>query len=139
MISKGAAVRTTRISIPEEEAGYEIFKLESCGRPADLRYAGHILLTSATRTRTRIHAPIIPGYHVTPSPAEPAETASAPSQLRYIAVPPGQHVAGMAHARIVVKRKKATRHGSRHTQKKAASPAAAVKTPTETAEPVAKR
>ena len=74
-----------------------------------------------------------------PNPAEPAETASAPSQLRYIAVPPGQHLAGMAHARIVVKQKKATRHGSRHTRKKAASPAAAVKTPTETAEPVAKR
>ena len=65
-----------------------------------------------------------------PSPAEPTETASAPSQLRYIAVPPGQHVAGMAHARIVVKQKKATRHGSRHSRKKAASPAAAVKAPT---------
>jgi len=116
MISKGAAVRTTRISIPEEEAGYEIFKLESWGCPADLRYAGHILLTSATRARTRITLP-----------------------LAQVTTSPGQHVAGMAHARIVVKRKKATRHGSRHTQKKAASPAAAVKTPTETAEPVAKR
>ena len=83
---------------------------------------------------------ILPISRVTPappSPAEPGETASAPSQLRYIAVPPGHNVAGMAHARIVVKHNKAMRH--HRARKKAASPAAAVKTPTETAEPAAKR
>ena len=73
-----------------------------------------------------------------PSPVESAETAPAPSRLRYVAVPPGHQVAGMAHARIVVKQKKATRHRSRHARKKAVSPAAAVKTPTETAEPTSK-
>jgi hypothetical protein len=73
-----------------------------------------------------------------PTPAEPTETGSAPSRLRYVAVPPGQHVAGMAHAHIVVKQRKATRHRLRHTRKKAASPAAAVRVPTETTEPAAK-
>jgi hypothetical protein len=72
-----------------------------------------------------------------PSPAESAETASAPSRLRYVAVPRGHQVAGMAHARIVVKQKP-TRHRARHARKKAVSPAAAVKTPTETAEPTSK-
>jgi len=73
-----------------------------------------------------------------PSPVESTETAPAPSRLRYVAVPPGHQVAGMAHARIVVKQKKATRHRARHARKKAVSPAAAVKTPTETAEPTSK-
>ncbi len=64
------------------------------------------------------------------------EPASAPSQLRYVAVPPGQHVAGMAHARVVVKQKKAARHRHHHHQKKAiVRPAAALKQPTEAAEP----
>jgi hypothetical protein len=43
----------------------------------------------------------------------------------------------MAHARIILKQK-ATRHRARHARKKAVSPAAAVKTPTETAEPTSK-
>jgi hypothetical protein len=69
-----------------------------------------------------------------PSPAEAAETGSAPSRLRYVAVPPGHQVAGMAHARIVVKQK----HRPRHARKKAVSPATAIKTPTEAAEPISK-
>jgi hypothetical protein len=73
-----------------------------------------------------------------PSPAEAAETASAPSRLRYVAVPLGHQVAGMAHARIVVKQKKSTRHHARHARKRTVSPAAAVRTPTETAEPTSK-
>jgi len=73
-----------------------------------------------------------------PSPAESAEAASAPSRLRYVAVPPGHHVAGMAHARILVKQKKAARHRPHHAGKKAVAPAAAIKTPTETAEPASK-
>jgi len=73
-----------------------------------------------------------------PTPEQAAETASAPSRLRYVAVPPGRHVAGMARARIVVKQKKATRHRSRHARKKAVSPAAAVETLTETAKPTSK-
>ena len=73
-----------------------------------------------------------------PSPVESAETAPAPSRLRYVAVPPGHQVAGMAHARIVVKQKKATRHRSRHARKKTVSPATAVETPTETAKPTSK-
>ena len=70
-----------------------------------------------------------------PSPAESAETASAPRRLRYVAVPPGHHVGGMAHARIVLKQKKVARHRTRHhVPKNAVAPAAAVKRPTETAE-----
>ena len=72
-----------------------------------------------------------------PTPEQATETASAPSRLRYVAVPPGHHVAGMARARIVVKQKP-TLHRSRHARKKAVSPAAAVKTPTETAGPTSK-
>src|SRR5204862_6298035 len=52
-----------------------------------------------------------------PSPEQAAETASAPSRLRYVAVPHGHQVAGMAHARIVVKQKP-TRHRARHARKK---------------------
>src|SRR5436309_15316503 len=73
-----------------------------------------------------------------PSSAEAAETPAAPSRLRYVAVPPGHQVAGMAHARIVVKQKP-TRHRARHARKKPVSPAAPVKTPTETAEPTSKQ
>ena len=82
----------------------------------------------------------LPLSQVTTAPLPPehaAETASAPSRLRYVAVPRVHHVAGMAHARIVVKQK-ATRHRPRHARKKAVSPAAAVKTPTGTAEPTSK-
>jgi hypothetical protein len=70
-----------------------------------------------------------------PSPEEAAATASAPNRLRYVAVPPGQQVEGMAHARIVVKHKKATRHRRRHAQKAIAAPAAAIKQQTGAAEP----
>ena len=73
-----------------------------------------------------------------PNPAESAETGSAPSRLRYVAVPPGHHVAGMAHARIVAKQKKAARHRPRHARKHTVAPAAAAKRPTETAEPAPK-
>jgi hypothetical protein len=69
-----------------------------------------------------------------PSPEQAAETASAPSRLRYVAVPPGHHVAGMARARIVVKQKP-TRHRAHRSRKKAVAPSAAVKTPTGIAEP----
>jgi hypothetical protein len=44
----------------------------------------------------------------------------------------------MAHARIVVKQKKTIRHRPRHARKNVVSPATAVKTPTETAEPNSK-
>jgi hypothetical protein len=71
---------------------------------------------------------------VPPSPEQAAETASAPSRLRYVAVPPGHHVAGMARARIVVKQKP-TRHRAHRSRKKAVAPSAAVKTPTGIAEP----
>ena len=71
-----------------------------------------------------------------PTPEQAAETASAPSRLRYVAVPPGHQVAGMARARIVVK--KATRHRSHRSRKKAVAPSAMVKTPTGIAEPTSK-
>jgi hypothetical protein len=72
-----------------------------------------------------------------PTPEQATEIASAPSRLRYVAVPPGHQVAGMARARIVVKQK-ATRHRARHARPKPVSPAVAVKTPIETAEPTSK-
>jgi len=103
-----------------------------------------VLLIGATLSVSCSQAPPEPAPEFTlplsqvtsapPSPAEAAETASAPSRLRYVAVPPGHHVSGMALARIIVK-KKATRHRPHHVRKKAVSPAAAVKTPSETTEP----
>jgi len=65
-----------------------------------------------------------------------AET-TAPRRLRYVAVPPGEKVAGMAHARIVLKHGKRTAHRPRHAHKKAAGKAV-VKKPTENDEPAAK-
>jgi hypothetical protein len=44
----------------------------------------------------------------------------------------------MAHARIVVKQKKTIHPRPRHARKKAVSPATAIKTPTEAAEPISK-
>ena len=73
-----------------------------------------------------------------PTQEEAAASATAPSRLRYVAVPPGQHVAGMAHARIVVKQKKGKQHRHRHTQKKAAASPASVKEPNEIPAPAAK-
>jgi hypothetical protein len=52
-----------------------------------------------------------------------------------VAIPAGQNVEGMAHARILVKHKKAAGHHRRHVQKKAVVRPAAVKQPTEAAEP----
>jgi len=73
-----------------------------------------------------------------PTQGQADVSASAPSQLRYVAVPPGQHVAGMAHARIVVKQKKAKRHIHAYTRKKAVVGPVSVKEPTKTTEPAAK-
>ena len=73
-----------------------------------------------------------------PSPSEAAETGPTASRLRYVAVPPGHQVAGMAHARIVVKQKKTIHRRPRHARKEAVSPATAIKTPTETGEPISK-
>jgi len=104
-----------------------------------------ILLTCGTLVVSCSQAPQEPApeftlllSQVTTAPRsqeEAAATASAPSQLRYIAVPPGQNVAGMARARIVLKQK-AMRH--RHPHKKAVERTATVKKSTETAEPAAK-
>jgi len=69
-----------------------------------------------------------------PTAEQAAETASAPSRLRYVAVPHGHQVAGMARARIVVKQK-ATRHRAHRSRKQAVAPSAAVETPTGIAEP----
>ena len=71
-----------------------------------------------------------------PVEGQPPAASDAPAtrQLRYVAVPPGQKVAGMAHARIVLKKTKGTPPRSRHAHKKTVAQAAAVKKP----EPVAK-
>lgn len=74
-----------------------------------------------------------------PMQGEPsAAETTAPRRLRYVAVPPGEKVEGMAHARIVLKHGKRAAHHPRHTHKKAVAPAAATKRPTETDEPTAK-
>jgi hypothetical protein len=104
-------------------------------RAFGLHHPGCILLSSAAGARARIYAATIPGEHSAPEPGGVAATASAPNRLRYVAVPPGQQVEGMAHARIVVKHKKATRHRRRHAQKAIAAPAAAIKQQTGAAEP----
>jgi hypothetical protein len=80
----------------------------------------------------------LPLAEVSAAPPAQGEAVSAPRQLRYVAVPPGQHVAGMAHARIVVKQKKGMQHRHRHAQKKAVVSPASAKEPTETAAPTAK-
>ena len=84
----------------------------------------------------------LPLSQVTPTPPIQGEASSpestAPRRLRYVAVPPGERVAGMAHARIVVKQGKRTAHHPRHAGKKLVAPAAAVKKPTEPDEPAAK-
>jgi len=104
-----------------------------------------VLLTSGTLVVSCSQGPPEPAPEFTlplsqvttarPSQEKAAATGSAPSQLRYVAVPPGQNVAGMARARIVLKHK-ATRH--RHPHKKAVGRATAIKKPTENAEPAAK-
>ena len=73
-----------------------------------------------------------------PVEGQPPAALDAPAarQLRYVAVPPGQKVAGMAHARIVLKKTKGTPPHSRHAHKKTV--VQAVKKPTDTTEPVAK-
>ena len=84
---------------------------------------------------------ILPLSRVTTSPPSQknaAATASAPHQLRYVAVPPGHKVAGMAHARIAVKKTKATSHRPNHAHKKAIAGATAVRKSTETTEPATK-
>jgi len=103
-----------------------------------LWYADGILLAGAARGRTRIYANTIPSDHGTPEPGGIRRDRTSAKPAPYVAVPPGHQVAGMAHARIVVKQKKATRHRSRHARKKAVSPAAAVETLTETAKPSSK-
>jgi len=66
-----------------------------------------------------------------------AET-TAPRRLRYIAVPPGEKVAGMAHACILLKHGKRTAHRPRHAHKRAVAPTTVVKKPTENGEPAVK-
>ena len=80
----------------------------------------------------------LPLAKISTAPSVQGDAASAPSQLRYVAVPPGQHVAGMAHARIVVKQKKGTRHRHPHAQKKDVASPASVKQSTGTAPQPAK-
>ena len=46
----------------------------------------------------------------------PLGQAAAP-HLRYVAVPPGRKVSGMAQARVVVKQAKVKPHRSRHAHK----------------------
>ena len=67
-----------------------------------------------------------------------APETTAPRRLRYVAVPPGEKVEGMAHARIVLKHGKRASHHPRHAHKKTVAPTAAVKKPSQTEEPAAK-
>jgi hypothetical protein len=80
----------------------------------------------------------LPLAEISTAPPAQGEPVSAPRQLRYVAVPPGQHIAGMAHARVVVKQKKGMQHRHRHAQKKAVVSPSSAKEPTETAAPAAK-
>src|SRR5438045_1776892 len=73
-----------------------------------------------------------------PAQGERSTETTAPRRLRYIAVPPGEKVAGMAHARIVSKHGKHTAHRPRHAHKRAVAPTTVVKKPTENDEPAVK-
>ncbi|HVI04917.1 MAG TPA: hypothetical protein VM711_02340, partial [Sphingomicrobium sp.] len=73
-----------------------------------------------------------------PMQGEPsAAETTAPRRLRYVAVPPGEKVEGMAHARIVLKHGKRAGHRPHHVHKKAVAGPAVVKKSTETDEPAA--
>jgi len=72
-----------------------------------------------------------------PAQGERSAETTAPRRLRYIAVPPGEKVAGMARARILLKHGKRTAHRPHQAHKKAAGKAI-VKKPTENNEPAAK-
>jgi hypothetical protein len=63
---------------------------------------------------------------------------AAPSRLRYVAVPSGEKVGGMAHARIVLKRSKRTTHHPRHIYKRSVAPVAVITKPTENDGPATK-
>src|SRR5205085_8170075 len=83
----------------------------------------------------------LPLSQVTATPpiqGEPSTETTAPRRLRYVAVPPGEKVAGMAHARIVLKHARRTAHRPRHAHKRAVAPVALIKKPTENDGPAAK-
>ena len=84
----------------------------------------------------------LPLSQVTATPPGQGEASagetSAPRRLRYVAVPPGEKVAGMAHARIVLKHGKRTAHRPHHAHKRAVAPTTVVKKPTENDEPAVK-
>jgi hypothetical protein len=106
-------------------------------RAAVILFSGGVVACSqAPEAAPEFTLPISRVTTAPPSSEETAATTSGPHQLRYVAVPSGQKVAGMAHARIVVKHKKATR--DRHPHKNVVARPASVKKPTETAAPPAK-
>jgi hypothetical protein len=59
-----------------------------------------------------VGAPAVDGQ----TPAQPA-AQPATRQLRYVAVPPGRQVSGMAHAHVILKRASAASHRSIHPRK----------------------
>ena len=73
-----------------------------------------------------------------PAQGERSAETTAPRRLRYIAVPPGEKVSGMARARILLKHDKRTAHRPRHAHKRAVAPITVVKKPTENDEPAVK-
>jgi hypothetical protein len=65
----------------------------------------------------------LPAYKVIDGPKIEGQTAAPPlgqaatPQLRYVAVPPGRKVSGMAQARVIVKHAKIKTHRSGHAHK----------------------
>lgn len=63
---------------------------------------------------------MLPASKVVGGPVMEGEATAPPigqaatRQLRYVAVPPGQRIGGMAQARVVLKQAKATPHRARH-------------------------
>lgn len=59
-----------------------------------------------------VGAPAVEGQEPPPSAVQPGAR-----QLRYVAVPPGHKVAGMAHAHLILKQAVATPHRAPHAHK----------------------
>lgn len=135
LATHGTLARKRASSIPEGRPDIECLSWFAVSRAVVLLFCGTLIVSCAQAPPEPAPEFTLPLSQVTtapPSPKQAAETASAPSRLRYVGVPPGHQVAGMARARIV--KQKATWHRSHRSRKKAVAPSATVKTPTGSAE-----
>ena len=101
--------------------------------------AGCCLLTNAARTHARIYPSVKRSNSDTSAAGRSigGRVRSAEPTSLYSG-PPGEKVAGMAHARIVLKRSKRNAHRPRRVHKRTVEPAAVITKPTENDGPAPK-